>query len=103
MPLIDVRDSYSHPWSFGSRVIIRYLEDVVGLRRLPVMNLHSWLLEKAACLGPDGGLSRDAVKIWVENNKDLVVSWLDQHSNETNKFHSFSKTPKHVAEDLNLL
>jgi hypothetical protein len=79
MLVIDVHKAYSPQWGFDTWSLI-HLDDVEAVRSLPVADLHAWLRQQPACLGPDGHLSRDAVITWVSNNKQAVESWLEQHS-----------------------
>jgi hypothetical protein len=79
MLLIDVRNLRGHAWNPFTWVVISP-SDVEAVRVLAVADLHAWLCQQPACVGPDGQLCRKAVEEWVKANKVLVESWLDQHS-----------------------
>jgi hypothetical protein len=79
MLLIDVRAFHGHRWVRDTWFVI-LPDDVEGVRRLAVADLHSWLRQQAACVSPDGQLDRDAVVAWVGNNRNLVERWLEEHS-----------------------
>jgi hypothetical protein len=79
MLLIDA--SAVHGLEWGGDTWVRILPgDITAVRSLEVEDLHAWLRQEPACLGPDRQLSREAVVGWVRQNQAEVEAWLAEHS-----------------------
>lgn len=79
--MIDVRSARNDEWNFRSQVVVS-LQDVKNVRSLAVGDLHAWLRDQPACLSTDAQLNRDAVITWVTDNRGMVESWMDLHSEQ---------------------
>jgi hypothetical protein len=77
--IVDVRAFKGHLMP-GVAWSIIMPEDVEAVRSIAVADIHRWLRQYPECIGRDNQLSWESIEAWVLKNREMVESWLTDHS-----------------------